>query len=396
MFDENMSAFETPHTVQWCTALGRCCGAHGAQSERRIYLPNSQWEQIFYCPRMAASRQDSAGVLMNVLIDRKMDRDRVPPDIDAETEKSQIKRCPSCESVVSKGSRHSSGGRLDTPEIVSALEQLTDQLAQLAWNGNFKRLKVFSGTDPVPTESFESWRESTVVSVRYWTGPETTMKRKILESLCSLAVDVVKSYMIGHPDATSGDLIEVLEVTFGPVESATEMLHRFHSTFQKENEDLFVYLVTRPETARSPGAITDDEMDSLRIRQLKRGTLNNDPVAVTIRAYYQDKLLPGYVALMERVWQEETDAYVRVRRSPTSGHTEKSPADAKLLEENKKLRKQLEELKKLNCLKKPHPQLRLRKFLSVTSVESLATSSQTVQFLMKVKPNLHCVKYAQA
>ncbi|OCT80040.1 hypothetical protein XELAEV_18026859mg, partial [Xenopus laevis] len=357
-------------------------------------------EQIFYRPRVAASRRDSAGVLLNVLIDspREIDRDRVPPDIDAESEgpwkivlpdmsddadeltsqgdalttqyavkapesvqlnktlfdspaeKSHIKRCPSCESVVSKGSRHSSGGRLDTPEIVSALGQLTDQLTQLAWNGNFKRLKVFSGTNPVPSgeESFESWRDSTVVSVRDWTGPETTMRRKILESLRSPAVDVVKSYMVGHPDATSGDLIEVLEVTFGPVESATEMLYRFHSTVQKEKEDLSAYLVRLEQGLRllvSRGAITDDEMDSMRIRQLKRGTLNSDPVAMTIRAHYQDKLPPGYIALMERVRREEADAYVRVRRSPTSGHTEKSTADAKLLEENKKLRKELEELK---------------------------------------------------
>ncbi|OCT78102.1 hypothetical protein XELAEV_18029207mg [Xenopus laevis] len=252
---------------------------------------------------------------------------------DSPAGKSQVKRYPSCESVVSKGSRHSSGGRLDTPEIVSVLGQLTDQLTQLAWNGNFKRLKVFSGTDPVPTD---------------WTGPETTMRRKILESLRSPAVDVVKSYMVGHPDATSGDLIEVLEVTFGPVESATEMLHRFHSTFQKEKEDLSVYLVRLEQGLRllvSRGAITDGEMDPLRICQLKRGTLNSDPVAMTIRAHCQDKLPPGYIALMERVRREEADAYVRVRRSPTLGHTEKSPADAKLLVENKKLRKELEELK---------------------------------------------------
>ncbi|OCT84362.1 hypothetical protein XELAEV_18022514mg [Xenopus laevis] len=75
---------------------------------------------------------------------------------------------------------------------------------------------------------------------------------------------------------------------------------------------------------------TRPEMDSLRIRQLKRGTLNSDSVAVTIRSHYQDKLPPGSVALMQRVRQEEVDAYARVRQSPTSGHTEKSPADAKL------------------------------------------------------------------
>ncbi|OCT95217.1 hypothetical protein XELAEV_18012902mg [Xenopus laevis] len=41
----------------------------------------------------------------------------------------------------------------------------------------------------------------------------------------------------------------------------------------------------------------------------------------------------------------EVDAYVRVKRSSTSGHADISSADAKLLEENKKLHKELEELK---------------------------------------------------
>uniref|UniRef100_A0A1B8Y898 Paraneoplastic antigen Ma-like C-terminal domain-containing protein n=1 Tax=Xenopus tropicalis TaxID=8364 RepID=A0A1B8Y898_XENTR len=209
---------------------------------------------------------------------------------DSPAEQSQVKQCPSCESVVSKGSQPSSGGQLDTPDIVSALGLLTDQLTQLAWNG----------ADPVPSgeESFESWRDSTMVSVI----GRLDRRRKILESLRCPAV--VKSYPVSHPDATSGDLIEVLEVTFGPVASTTEMLHNFHSTFQKEKEDLSVHMVRVEQGLRllvSCGVIQSSEMDSLRIRQMRRGTLNSDPVAVTIRAYYQDTLTPGYVALMERV-----------------------------------------------------------------------------------------------
>ncbi|OCT70284.1 hypothetical protein XELAEV_18037206mg [Xenopus laevis] len=268
MCDEIMSAFETPRSVhQWCTALGlnpRKVAAVGPMvpivKEEFIYQVLDR-EQMFKPPK------DSH---------REIDRDRVPPDIDAESEgpwkivlldmfddadeltsqvkapesvpinktlfdspaeKSQVKRCPSCESMVSKGSHHSSGGWLDTPEIVSALGQLTDQLSQLAWNGNFKRLKVFSGTDPVyPGEkSLESWRDSTVVSV-----------------------------------------------TFGPVESSTEMIYRFHSTFQKEKKDLSAYLV-----------------------RLEQGL----------------RLLFHFRAYRE------------------------TPADAKLLVENKKLHKELQELK---------------------------------------------------
>ncbi|OCT90665.1 hypothetical protein XELAEV_18019282mg [Xenopus laevis] len=319
----------------------------------KIVLPDMSDDAELTTQGDALTSQNAVQAQESVLLNKTL--------FDSPAEKSQIKRCPSCERGVSKGSWHSSGGRLDTSEIVSGQGQLTDQLTQLAWNGNFKRLKVFSGTDPEPTggESFESWRDSTVVS-----------------SLHSPAVDVVKSYMVGHPDSTSGDLIEVLEVTFGPVESATEMLYRFHSTFQKEKEDLSVYLV-RPEQGLRllviRGAVTDDEMDSLRIHQPKRGTLHNDPVAVTISAHYQDKLPPGYVALMERVWQEETDAYVRVKRSSTSGHTEKSLADAKLLEENNK---ELEDLKaQLSERAKPPPE------------------AKKVPKCYRCG-NLHCVKYA--
>ncbi|OCT70242.1 hypothetical protein XELAEV_18037164mg [Xenopus laevis] len=157
------------------------------------------------------------------------------------------------------------------------------------------------------------------------------MRRKILESLCSLAVNVVKSYLVGHPNATSDDLIEVLEVTFGPVGSTTEMLYRFHSTFHKEKKFLSVHVLQLEQGLRllvSHGVITGDKINSLR----RRVTLNSNPLATTIRAHYQDKLPPGYVVLMERG--------------------------------------------------EPESQLRLRKFLSVIVVASMATSSQTVQSRM--------------
>ncbi|OCT57687.1 hypothetical protein XELAEV_18003145mg [Xenopus laevis] len=310
-FDENMSVFETPQSVcQWCAVLGlnpRKVAGEGPMvprvKEEYIYQI-LDGEQMFYHPRVAASWRDSAEVLLNVLDrPREIGRDQVHPEIDAEREGPWKSVLPDMSNdadgfishgdalttqyavkaeesvplnktfVVSKGSLQSSGGRLDTPEIVSALGQLTDQLTQLAWNGNFKRLKVFSVTNPAPAdeESFESWRLHCCVC----------------------------------------DLIEVLEVTFGPVESATEMLYRFHSTFQKEKEDLSAYLVWLEQGLRllvSHSAITGDEIDSLRIRQLKRGTLNSDPIAMTIRAHYQDKLPPGYVGLMESVWREEADA----------------------------------------------------------------------------------------
>ncbi|KAE8628151.1 hypothetical protein XENTR_v10007365 [Xenopus tropicalis] len=330
-----MAAHETPQTVrQWCNALGlnpRKVAVVGPMMPRvkedSIY-EILDGEPIFFRPRVAASRRDSAGVLLNVLIDspREIDRERVPPDIDAGDEGPWKVVLPDLSD--------------DADDLTTHVDTLVSQFAVTAPGG----------ADPVPSgeDSFESWRDSTVVSVRDWTGPEATMRRKILESLRCPAVDVVKSYLVSHPDATSGDLIEVLEVTFGPVASTTEMLHNFHSTFQKEKEALSAYLVRVEQGLRllvSRGVIQSSEMDSLRIRQMRRGTLNSDPVAVTIRAYYQDTLTPGYVALMERVRREEADAYVRVRRSSTLGHAEKSPADAKLLEENKRLRKELEAFK---------------------------------------------------
>ncbi|OCT91978.1 hypothetical protein XELAEV_18015035mg [Xenopus laevis] len=264
MFDENMSAFQTSQSVcQWCTALGL--------NPRKVAAVGPMVPRV-----QALTTQYAVKTPESVPLNKTL--------FDSPAEKSQEKRCPPCESV------HSSGGRMDTPEIVSALRQLTDQLTLLAWNGNFK-------------------------SVFRLDWPETTMRRKILESLRSPAVDVVKSYMVGHPDATSGDLIEV----------------------SGDREGRFVCLSCVARTSLrvlvSRGVFTDDEMDSLRFRQLKRETLNSDPVAMTIIAHYQDKLPPGYVALMERVRREKGEAYVRVKQSSTSGHAEKSPAGAKLLKE---------------------------------------------------------------
>ncbi|KAE8587971.1 hypothetical protein XENTR_v10022238 [Xenopus tropicalis] len=292
-----MFAHETPQTVrQWCNALGlnprkiAVVGPMIPRVKEDFIYEILDGEPIFYRPKVAVSRRDSVGVLLNVLIEspREIDRERVPHDIEAGDEGPWRVVLPDLSDDADDLTTHDntlvSQFAVTAPGGVLPNKRLSDSPAEQSQ----VQLKVFSGADPVPSgeESFESWRDSTVVSVRDWTGPEATMRRKILESLRCPAMDVVKSYL----------------VTFGPVASTTEMLHNFHSTFQKEKEALSAYLVRLEQGLRllvSRGVFQSSKMDSLRICQMRRGTLNSDPVAVTIRAYYQDTLTPGYVALME-------------------------------------------------------------------------------------------------
>ncbi|OCT87341.1 hypothetical protein XELAEV_18021038mg [Xenopus laevis] len=278
MFDENMSAFETPQSVhQWSTAVR----LNPQKIENRYFTGHGWLHQ--------------GEILLNVLIEREIDCDQVPPDMNAESEGPWKIVLPdmsdNADELTSQGDVLINQYAVKAPESVLLNMTLFDSPAEKS-----KEMSILHRFCTHSEESFESWRDTTVVPD--WTGPETTIRRNILESLYSPTMDVVKFYM-------------------------------------KEKEYLSAYHVQLEQGLRllvSHGAITDNEMDSLRIRQLKRETLNSEPVVVTIRVHYQDKLPPGYVALMERV------------QSSTSEHAEKYSTDAKLLEENKKLCKELEEL----------------------------------------------------
>ncbi|OCT97336.1 hypothetical protein XELAEV_18009564mg [Xenopus laevis] len=107
-----------------------------------------------YRPRVVASQRDTDVVLLNMLVDSPAEINR----------------------------------------LVEVLAQVGENLRQLAYNGNYKRLKIFSGVEPTPPveERFEVWRDSALTAFADWPGSGPALCCKIQVSLRGPALDLIK------------------------------------------------------------------------------------------------------------------------------------------------------------------------------------------------------------
>ncbi|OCT99610.1 hypothetical protein XELAEV_18005392mg, partial [Xenopus laevis] len=98
--------------------------------------------------------------------------------------------------------------------------------------------------EPTPSgeETFEVWRDSALTAVDDWPGSGPALCCKIQESLRGPTLDLIKLHREVCPQDGPEKLIELLEDTYGPVEDEIEMLYKFQSCMQKDNESLSKYL----------------------------------------------------------------------------------------------------------------------------------------------------------
>uniref|UniRef100_A0A6I8SVU5 CCHC-type domain-containing protein n=1 Tax=Xenopus tropicalis TaxID=8364 RepID=A0A6I8SVU5_XENTR len=227
------------------------------------------------------------------------------------------------------------------------LAQVGENLRQLAYNGNYKRLKIFSGMEPTPPgeEAFEAWRDAALVAITDWPGSGPALCRKIQESLRGPALDLIKLHREVYPQDGPEKLIEVLEDTYGPVEDEIEMLYKFQSCMQKEKENLSEYVKRLQQMLKllvCRRIIATDRVDSMRLQQLFRGALSMDPTAVMLRSFYRGKKEPTYQELIREIRKEEVNV---LRREKKSRGSERTSSDSQKAEEIAELKKQVAQLK---------------------------------------------------
>uniref|UniRef100_A0A803JUU6 CCHC-type domain-containing protein n=1 Tax=Xenopus tropicalis TaxID=8364 RepID=A0A803JUU6_XENTR len=359
-----------------------------------------------YRPRVVASRRDPDGILLNVLVDSPGEINRetcargvqaedhdywqiVLPDVPEEKELSdsedevggdlenpnplcsgtpqipaadhspvtkrlfdvipetKLKYTASCESLNSAGRSRPLSDVVEAAQLVEVLAQVGENLRQLAYNGNYKRLKIFSGMEPTPPgeETFEAWRDAALVAITDWPGSGPALCRKIQESLRGPALDLIKLHREVCPQDGPEKLIEVLEDTYGPVEDEIEMLYKFQSCMQKEKENLSEYLKRLQQMLKllvCRRIIATDRVDSMRLQQLFRGALSMDPTAVMLRSFYRGKKEPTYQELIREIRKEEVNV---LRREKKSRGSERTYSDSQKAEEIAELKKQVAQLK---------------------------------------------------
>lgn len=143
------------------------------------------------------------------------------------------------------------------------------------------RLRSFSGRVPRPNSEvdYETWRSSVELLLKDATQSDLYKSRKLLESLLSPAIDIVKHLT---PDSPPSVYLEILDSAFGTVEDGDDLFAKYLNTMQDNGEKPSAYLqrlqVMLSTTLRRGGVIASD-LDRHLLRQFVRGCWDNILIA---------------------------------------------------------------------------------------------------------------------
>ncbi|XP_013855936.1 modulator of apoptosis 1, partial [Austrofundulus limnaeus] len=143
------------------------------------------------------------------------------------------------------------------------------------------RLRPFSGRVPRPNSEvdYETWRSNVELLLKDMTQSDLYKSRKLLESLLSPAIDIVKHLT---PDSPFSAYLEILDSAFGTVEDGDDLFAKYLNTMQDNGEKPSAYLqrlqVMLSTTLRRGGVIASD-LDRHLLRQFVRGCWDNILIA---------------------------------------------------------------------------------------------------------------------
>nr|XP_008283279.1 PREDICTED: uncharacterized protein LOC103359624 [Stegastes partitus] len=103
------------------------------------------------------------------------------------------------------------------------------------------RLRPFSGRRPCPTNEvdYETWRSNVELLLKDVKQSNLHKSRKLLESLSSPAIDIVKHL---SPESPPIVYLEILDSAFGTVEDGDDLFAKYLNTMQNHGEEPSAYL----------------------------------------------------------------------------------------------------------------------------------------------------------
>uniref|UniRef100_A0A1B8Y8L1 Gypsy retrotransposon integrase-like protein 1 n=1 Tax=Xenopus tropicalis TaxID=8364 RepID=A0A1B8Y8L1_XENTR len=211
--------------------------------------------------------------------------------------------------------------------LTDAITQMTEALAQGLQLSHYKKLKTFSGTEPVPTgeEGFETWKESALQALDEWACSEQTKRQRIMEQVRPPAASIVLNFKASHKDYNAMDIIDILTSAYGKHEDPDQLLADFKQMRQKSSEDVSAFTLRLENMLRnllSKKVITAEEVDTLRLKQLLKGMSPFFPMYSTLQILLRDKRDTGFIDLMKVIKQEEAT----LRFAGTSRVPKQNPA----------------------------------------------------------------------
>ncbi|XP_063775328.1 paraneoplastic antigen Ma3-like [Pseudophryne corroboree] len=234
--------------------------------------------------------------------------------------------------------------------VKTVVDKMVSQLERLHYEGGYRRLRIFSGINPVPAgeENYDTWREAAIQHSEEWHCPEHIKKQRIVESLRGPAMRVIQATRRSKATATLNDYIEALDFSYGTLEDVGDLLARLNRTYQEPGETLthYIYRVDRLiYQIVDKGGIDKGAVDERRMRQVLKGALTTHPVAQRLRCTMPLGTPPTLTELVKEVKLEEIQIDTRdksIKRVKVVLPTPSPPSmDERLLklleEQNKKI-----------------------------------------------------------
>uniref|UniRef100_A0A3P9MNG2 Paraneoplastic antigen Ma1 homolog n=1 Tax=Oryzias latipes TaxID=8090 RepID=A0A3P9MNG2_ORYLA len=200
----------------------------------------------------------------------------------------------------------------------SVIRALND-LAQSPKNNehsSYRRLRTFSGVHPTPPgeDNLDNWMEHAKFMVDEYEYTDREKKRRIVESLKGPALEIIQAVRMSNPDATHMDYIEVLESTFGTVESGEELYFTFKALHQKPNECLSDFLLRLERTLNKVvkrGGLNVHEVNKARLEQLIKGATESDIMLLNLNLRERRSDPPSFLSLLKEIREEEEHELAR-------------------------------------------------------------------------------------
>lgn len=143
------------------------------------------------------------------------------------------------------------------------------------------RLRSFSGRFPRPNNEadYETWRSNVELLLKDTTQSDLYKSRKLLESLLSPAIDIVKHLT---PESPLNVYIEILDSAYGTIEDGDDLFAKYLNTMQDNGEKPSAYLQRLQvmlNTTLRRGGVSASDLDRHLLRQFVRGCWDNILIA---------------------------------------------------------------------------------------------------------------------
>ncbi|XP_058849342.1 paraneoplastic antigen Ma1 homolog isoform X1 [Acipenser ruthenus] len=247
-----------------------------------------------------------------------------------------------------------------TDDLLSTIGKALEKALKPSSEGtSYKRLRVFSGVKPTPSQEddYDTWMDQAAHMIQEWQCGEGEKRKRLVESLRGPALDVVRPLRVANPDASAQEYLSTLEHMFGSTESGEDLYLRFRTTMQKQGEKLSIFLARLEKLLQKvyvKGGIEASALGKARLNQLLKGAIYSDMCLVKLRLKERQKNPPTFSVLIKEIREEEEreslkqnppTAPIRVHHANTPDVTPAPNAEMDSLKEQlQEIRKQISSL----------------------------------------------------